>query len=243
MIEQQAIELIRELFELPTVQLMVVVMLALVLVMAVMAVAMFKLFGGVNKREETQSKFENRLVSLSEAANERQAESNRATQSLATAINALNETQIQTRNLHQQNRDDILDTKTKIEQLHREFNSWHSLNDDTTTALTEKVDTLYELVGGFRTGIEALIAASKNAIGDRELNEAVRQIEAQIGAQINLLIEESRESHTQILEAIRKLTPQPPTPTNEAQQPKQRKPLQADAVKDDATVDSNGEAA
>lgn len=37
--------------------------------------------------------------------------------------------------------------------------------------------------------------------------------------------------------------PDPPTPVNEAQQPQPRKPLDADAARHDATVDSSGEAA
>ena len=113
------------------------------------------------------------------------------------------------------------------------------MNSASLNELATKVETLEQVIDGFKTGIQALVTASQNAVGSAEFATVTEQI----SAQINVLTEEGRETSVQILEAIRKLTPQPPTPTNEAQQPQQRKPLDADAARHDATVDSSGEAA
>lgn len=98
-----------------------------------------------------------------------------------------------------------------------------------------KLETLQDMITRMKSSVDLLIAASANDAEDREdIQGTLMRVESQL----NILIDESRDSHSEILDAIQKLFPPPnDTEPHSAKPPAPPERTEADGAKTNATVD------
>jgi hypothetical protein len=191
-VDQRALDLVEQLFNLPAIQLLMIVLLGLVIVMAVMAVAMVRIFDGNTRREDGQTKFEQSLVTVIADSNKNvadgnrnHAEANRIQASTAAALAELAHAQAATAaaqerafNIHTANGQRIEQNSADMKALNRDFVDWSKLITDGMVGINLALNDLTNAVHDVEKNspdIQAMIDSAIKPVLDR-VNEVLALI-------------------------------------------------------------------
>ena len=164
----------------------------------------------------------NRILDQNERANINSEKANEATANLATAISALNETQRETRIIHQANRESILAQQEavntlviNVQNLGRQTLEWSKLMDGSMAAVRGELETLIREIQTLQQMVENPTFTDQI---DAIVNGATKDILAK-------------------LDEILRRIPDPTTPPAADQQTPVSAKTDLDGAKHDATVD------
>lgn len=230
----RGLDVAEQLINSPAEQLQLLTNLAILAVMVIQAVLIWRIFGNNSKRESEDNRTLTMVLAQTEEANCERREQSKSNILVGNAVAGINTT-LQAVNaslaLILANQSDAVSERdtllNRLNTINANTSNWHQLIDDDLAGLKDNFSELVQAVRSIEAGYKGVVERLSDEQLKRHMESVLTKANHEIMAKLDELAAMIRE--------LQKPTPTPPGQS--AEPPSKTTPLNADGAKNAATVD------